>query len=673
MYAEVILAKASPFLDRTFDYAVPGKLETSVKVGLQVLVPFGSRSEVGYITSLKEKSAIKNVKEIIEVRGRFPYFSEKQVELAQWVSKYYFSFFVRALRSMMPPGMRQKEKNKTARTKSVITKEPPVEEAVQESLPMLTPHQQDAFDKVKQSIDANASRTYLLFGVTGSGKTEVYLRLIDYCLQKKRRAIVLVPEIGLTPQMLERFRERFKSAIAILHSSMTIGERKAEWERIASGEAKIVLGTRMAIFAPVKNLGIIVVDEEYEITYKQDQHPHYHARKVAQYLSERDGIPLVLGSATPAVESFYAAENGKYQMLELPNRIDNRKLPPVEIVDMKNEPEKGNMGVISLRLRAELKKVFAQKQQAILFLNRRGYFTYALCRSCANIVKCPDCSVSLLFNKNNSKLNCGHCGFSIRAPIVCPRCQGTAISYFGSGTQRLEGELKDNFPQARIARLDSDSIKEKGKSAQVYRDFRLGKIDLLIGTQLVSKGIDVENVTLIGVVSADTSLSLPDFRSAETTFQQLTQVAGRAGRGGLPGKVIIQTFQPKHYATVAASLHDYRSFYEKEIVSRRELRFPPFSELMHIIISSRDKEKAENCAGIIKEMLIKAAKDKSAIEVLGPAQSAIAKIRGEYRFSILIKSTENNETAILVEDVLSKMLKSSGVKINIDVDPVFLA
>lgn len=531
---------------------------------------------------------------------------------------------------------------------------------------ILTPEQENALSAIKSAIDANRPERFLLYGITGSGKTEVYLQAIAHVLGLGKSAIVLVPEIGLTPQLVQRFRERFEDHIAVLHSSLTEKQRREEWERIASGEARIILGTRLAIFAPLENPGLIVLDEEYEVTYKSEKSPRYHAREVALKLAELNNAVVVMGSATPSIETYYKAETGEYRKLILPKRIDDRPLPPVEVVDMREEIKRKNFGVLSERLKDEIKTTLSNREQIILFMNRLGYFTFVMCRECGLTIECPNCSASLVYDSGERKLRCGRCGFTSDAPVICPRCQSSSIKYFGAGTQRIEDEVGKVFPAARILRYDRDTASKRGSHEVFFSAFAAGEADVLIGTQMVTKGLDVANVTLVGVVSADTNLSLPDFRAAEHTFQLLTQVAGRAGRHHLPGKVIIQTYNPEHYAIQAAARHDYEGFYRKEIEHRRELSYPPFSKLISVLIAGADQKKTAKTAEDIGAFLRK----RLPQGVLGPATAAIKRLRGEWRYRILLKGKELRAMRDAIREVLEKVVVPSEVKVAVDVEPM---
>jgi primosomal protein N' (replication factor Y) len=667
MYAEVILSKVSRGIDKIFHYSIPVELAGKVEVGHQVLIPFGKRREIGYVVGFVEKAEVKKVKDILKVTSEQPIFTEKQVELARWMADYYCSFFLTALRLVMPPGTgrlesRELKVESRKREKKKEKLESPKADYKMADALKPTAEQETALKEIKAAVDQNKPEKILLYGITGSGKTEVYMQAIAHVLDKGRSAIVLVPEISLTPQLIQRFSNRFGDHIAVLHSHLTQKQRAEEWRRVAAGEARIILGARSAIFAPVKELGLIVVDEEFETTYKQDKSPRYHARTIAFYLAEQHRAAVILGSATPSIETYFHAEKGEYQKLLLSKRIDDRPLPPVEIIDMR---KKGNF-LLSEKLRQELKNTLEKGEQAILFINRRGFFTFVLCRECGFAIECPQCSISLAYHSDERKVRCNRCGFSADAPAICPRCHSSSIKYFGIGTQRIEKEVADVFSSARILRYDRDSVSKRGSHEAFFAAFAEGKADVLIGTQMVTKGMDVAKVTLVGVVSADTALNLPDFRSGEHTFQLLTQVAGRAGRHHLPGKVIIQTYQPDNYVIRSAVSHDYDGFYKQEIKHREELGYPPFSRLISILISGAEIKKVvkitEDLEGFLKKRISQG--------ILGPAPAVIPRLRGEWRYHILLKGNDLEKMRTAVAETLEKIVVPSEIKVVVDVEPM---
>jgi primosomal protein N' (replication factor Y) len=526
----------------------------------------------------------------------------------------------------------------------------------------LNEEQDIALKSIVAALDKKKSEKFLLYGVTGSGKTEVYMQAIARVLQMEKDAIVLVPEISLTPQLVKRFRDRFGDHIAVLHSHLTLKQRNIEWERIAMGRAKIVVGARSALFAPVGDLGIIVIDEEYENSYKQDKNPRYHVREVAFYLAKQHNAVVILGSATPSIETYFAAEQGEIKKLVLSKRIDDRKLPPVEVIDMRHEKR----FILSQKLRDELKETISRGEQAILFINRRGFFTFVMCKECGFTLQCPACSISLSYHSGDRKLRCNRCDYSTDAPSLCPQCNSSSITYFGTGTQRIEKEVADTIPGVRIIRYDRDSVSKRGSHEVFFSAFAEKKADVLIGTQMVAKGLDIASVTLVGVVSADTALRLPDFRAAERTFQLLTQVAGRAGRHHLPGKVIIQTYDPENYAIQTATRHDYDDFYNEEIKHRRELNYPPYSKLISLLFSGKDVNKVKKIADDAKSFLSKRINSG----ILGPAPAVISKLRGDWRYQILLKGEDLDELRNAVCESLEKLVVPMEIKLVVDVEPM---
>ncbi|MBM7614514.1 primosomal protein N' [Alkaliphilus hydrothermalis] len=504
-----------------------------------------------------------------------------------------------------------------------------------------TPEQQQVIDEISFALQENKPETYLIHGITGSGKTEIYLRLIEEVISQGKQGIVLVPEISLTPQTVERFRGRFGEGIALLHSSLSEGERYDEWRRISEGKVNIVIGARSAVFAPLKNLGIIIIDEEHEYTYKSEQNPKYHAAEIAAYRSTHEGAVVILGSATPSLESYYKTEVGTVHLMTLKKRPQQSKLPKVEVVDMKRELEEGNQGILSRRLMTLVNENLKNKKQTILFLNRRGFSTFVSCKGCGHVVKCQHCDISMTLHMPQNHLKCHYCGERQFSPSVCPECGSETIKFMGAGTQRLEKMIEELFPTAKIGRMDVDSTSQKGSHAKILGSFRRGEIDILIGTQMISKGLDFPNVTLVGIISVDATLNLPDFRGAEKTFQLITQVAGRAGRGMEEGLVILQTLDPNHYSIRTASRHDYGDFYKEEIMIRREFEYPPFTNLISINFSGKKENEvaayAEKMANMIKYVL----QGKGCIKIndvlLGPNESVISRINQRYRFQIILK------------------------------------
>lgn len=555
--------------------------------------------------------------------------------------------------------------------------------------PMLTPahaaetalqftdDQQRVFQNIEKSLNASEFRTFLLHGVTGSGKTEIYIRCIELVLRRGKTAIMMVPEISLTPQTVGRFQRRFGDKVALLHSGLSNAERYQEWKKIQDGHASIVVGARSAIFAPFKNLGIIIIDEEHDTSYKQDSNPRYHARDTAIVRARDQHAVVVLGSATPSLESRMNCETEKYRYLSLPNRVQNRLLPIVEIKDMRKEKsKKRNYSILSTDLKIAIRHRMERKEQVFLFLNRRGTANYIFCKDCGYVFHCPRCSVTLTFHGNERVLQCHYCNFHTGVPKSCAECSGEVIRFNGFGTQKLEDEVRQLFPEARVTRLDRDTTRTHDAFSTIYKNMTWGEIDILIGTQMITKGHDFPNVTLVGVVHADLSLNIPDFRSSERTFQLLTQVAGRAGRGDVPGQVIIQTLNPDHYVFNYVCDHAYEPFYKSEIQFRKKLNYPPFTRMIALEIESADEKMAEQTARKIQFLLTRKITRNSAVELLGPSRAALYRINDKYRYHIILRSGDVH----LLQSILKQCeempewqtLSSTKIKLTIDVDPVNL-
>lgn len=532
--------------------------------------------------------------------------------------------------------------------------------------PNLTGLQEEALAEIEKLLGSGEFGELLILGVTASGKTEVYLRAIEQVLGGGRTALALVPEIALTVQAVAAYRARFGKKLAVLHSRLSTGEKADEWRRIEAGEASVVLGPRSSLFAPLSNLGIIILDEEHEPAFKQESEPRYHARDVCRELARRSGIPLVLGSATPAVESFYSAQMSQIGLVELPERIDNRPMPEVSLIDMREIAAEGNLTVISKPLREELNSVISCGGQAILFLNRRAYGTIVLCRDCGYTCMCPNCAVSVKFHRTDKTIRCHHCGWSQAAPLICPQCSGHKIASFGVGTQRVEEELLQFCPEANVLRLDKDTTGGKDAFVELLERFRAGEANVMVGTQMLAKGLDFPEVLLVGVINADTSLSFPDFRGAERGYQLLSQVAGRAGRGERPGRVLIQTFRPEHYAIAAARNHDYRTFFKEEIAIREELGWPPFTSVARVVIQNAVNMKAEQTAEGIYQLLLS---DSGDVDILGVSPAPLERLNGQYRWHITMRASSRQS---LIEALKRAGLDRSADGVMVDIDPVSL-
>jgi primosomal protein N' (replication factor Y) len=536
----------------------------------------------------------------------------------------------------------------------------------------LNPPQQAAFDEIRTAILEKQYRIFLLHGVTGSGKTEVYLNAIETVVAEGRSALLLVPEIALTPAMAGQFFSRFGDRVAILHSAFTDVERSEQWRRIRSGAASVVVGTRSGVFAPVTNLGLIVVDEEHDGSYKQEETPRYNGRDVAIVRAQAAGACVILGSATPSLESRYNAERGKYTLLELPGRIEERPMPTVELIDMRQEfLETRKQATFSRKLLDALAKRLENGEQTIVLLNRRGFSSFVACRACGERVQCVNCSLTLTYHKRDRRLLCHYCGYAQKVPSVCPKCSSDHIYFLGVGSERVEEELHQGFPTARIARLDRDTVTGKRQYESILDEFRQGNYDMLVGTQMIAKGHDIPNVTLVGVISADVGLGMPDFRAAERTFQLLTQVAGRAGRGSIPGIVLVQTINPDHYAVRLAAAQDYQAFYEKELAFRRALHYPPFSAMANLLVRSESKEAAMRMAS---ELALRFTPPPDKLKIMGPAEAPVARLKNEYRYQFLIKAASRKALNALLQSVrcFAQEHKWGATALVIDVDPLSL-
>ena len=535
----------------------------------------------------------------------------------------------------------------------------------------LNPDQTTALQAIQGAIDSDRRELFLLHGVTGSGKTEVYMQAMASVLDQGKRVIVLVPEISLTPQTVSRFVGRFGSRVAVLHSNLSDGERYDQWQQIKSGDADIVVGPRSAIFAPFPNLGLIVIDEEHETSYKQDAaHPFYHARDVAVKRSELGGCPLILGSATPSLESFYHAQQGEYTLLKLPSRVSNIEMPPVEIVDMREELKRGNRTIFSTSLRTAIEERLTQKEQIILFLNRRGFSTHVFCRACGYVERCDHCSISLTFHFHTKRMGCRHCGYERPTPQVCPECGSVYIRYFGLGTEQVEQEVVKAFPKARVKRMDADSTTRKDAHQQILDVFKAGEIDILVGTQMIAKGLDFPNVTLVGVISADTALNLPDFRAGERAFNLLTQVAGRSGRSEAGGNVIVQTYMPEHYSIQAAEGHDYLRFYREEIGYREALLYPPLSHAATILLRGEVEAEVIQTANHLLDQLEVFKVDRfPSVEIRGPVPAPLARIRNKFRWHFLLRSEDVGELRELIQCAVTET-SPTNIDLIVDIDPI---
>ncbi|UQF43155.1 primosomal protein N' [Enterococcus faecalis] len=535
----------------------------------------------------------------------------------------------------------------------------------------LNAEQQVAVETILQSVQEQQSQTYLLEGITGSGKTEVYLQVIAEVLNQGKTAIMLVPEISLTPQMVQRFKSRFGEHVAVMHSGLSQGEKYDEWRKIERGEAEVVVGARSAIFAPIENIGVIIVDEEHEASYKQEETPRYHARDLAIWRSEYHHCPVVLGSATPSLESRARAQKNVYQRLRLTQRANQAAtLPTIDVVDMRQEVENGNVSSFSMSLQEKLQERLEKNEQSVLLLNRRGYSSFVMCRDCGYVLPCPNCDISLTLHMDSKTMKCHYCGHEERIPYRCPNCGQDKIRYYGTGTQKVEEELQTLLPDSRILRMDVDTTRRKGAHEKILRTFGEGQADILLGTQMIAKGLDFPNVTLVGVLNADTALNLPDFRSSERTFQLLTQVSGRAGRAEKPGEVIIQSFNPEHYAIQLAKAQDYEDFYTKEMYIRHRGDYPPYYFTVQITASHPEENEAA------KQMFQIARKLKQGLSpqaiLLGPTPNAIIRVNNRYFYQVIIKYKQEPMLQPLLKEILTDTQRATarGLKLSIDAEPM---
>jgi primosomal protein N' (replication factor Y) len=704
---------------------------------------FGERKIFGTVTALAEESAQTKLKPILKVIGAQTLVTPKVLKLARWIGEYYCCAPETALKSVLPEAIR-KEKDGWKKqlfvralpisgalpkltkrqqevwniieerrellltellelaeiasaaivrkledrglveiTSEISERDPYAREYILPTQSItLNSAQAKALGEITRVMNTeNSSHTFLLHGVTGSGKTEVYLQALTRALEQGKGAIVLVPEIALTPQTVERFKARFSSGklqtlVAVLHSHLSAGERHDEWHKIRQGRARIVIGARSAIFAPVEPLGLIIVDEEHESTYKQEEAPRYHARDVAIMRGQMENAVVVLGSATPSLESFYNCKRGKFTLLELPERVDDQKMPHVRVVDMRQaaHKEKGTP-IFSPQLKEAVTQRLERGEQTILFLNRRGYSTSLQCPKCGYVCNCPNCSLALTFHRQEQKLACHICGHVEKVPLVCPngKCKNPAIRFSGTGTQRVEETLAKLFPKARIKRMDADTMKRKDDYRRVLSDFRAGKTDILVGTQMIAKGLHFPNVTLVGIIYADLALHQPDFRAGERTFQLLTQVAGRAGRGDVEGEVFVQAFAPFHPAIQYARRHDFNGFYEQEIEFREQLKYPPVSRVALLTLKGRNEEKIKFSAEHLKRELEKNLKEIKDLILAGPAPAPLLRAETFYRYQIMLRTRAMSALSRELARIIQSLALPEDVTLAVDIDPVNLA
>ncbi len=664
-YIDVVIDNKSEHTDALYTY---GCEDDHIRVGQKVYVPFanGNRIREGYVFSVADTpdKEYKNLK-FVDSLDEDICLNEEMVSTCKWMKHRYLCKYIDAVKCFTPAGSkskRGKERNpcKGAEGEAIIVE-------------TLTSEQQHAVDEVTSALKSGMHDRFLLQGVTGSGKTEVYMRAAEFCISQGRGVIMLVPEISLTTQIIDRFIGRFGAErIAVLHSRLSMGERYDEWMRIKNGQVDIVIGARSAVFAPMENIGLILLDEEHETTYKSDMSPKYDTVEVAlKRLQEHKGV-LVCGSATPSVVTKYRAEQGIYKTLELTERYNRVALPQVEVVDMRQELRNGNKSVISQTLYNEIDTALKAGKQIILFLNRRGYSTFISCRECGEVLECPHCGISLTYHKESGSARCHYCGHEIRLPKVCPECGSKYIRYFGTGTEKVEEAIKAMFEDAVVERLDLDSVKKKGSIDAILNRFKKGKTDILIGTQLVAKGLDFRNVGLVGIVSADVTLHIPDFRSPERTFQLITQAAGRAGRGDETGRVVIQSYTPDNYAVQRAAAQDYKGFYEEELMLRQMMGYPPYSDLFQVVFSSKSEAVARAGGEWWFADMTEILGEDESVNVFEPQPAPMNKIKETYRYCMLIKCPQGKRKnyAEALKKVKEKNKdKKNTYTVTVDINP----
>jgi primosomal protein N' (replication factor Y) (superfamily II helicase) len=654
-----------------FTYKIDAALWNDSYKGARILIPFTNRTIMGYCIERLDDEKIENpakIKEAISLIDRKPLLNAKMLSLTKKISEYYFCSWGEAIENSLPGLLKQKKVpiEEVIKRKSKREKLPDV--AIRETL-ILTPEQKRSLERIERLLEKETFERVLLFGVTGSGKTEIYIRAIKNVLARKKTAICLVPEIALTKHLESYFLSHFGEQLALFHSRMTPQEKFLIWKDIYEGKKSVVLGPRSALFAPLENIGIIIVDEEHENTYKQNETPRYHAREVAAMRAAGEQALLIYGGATPSIETMYETRTANVSLIRLERRVVDRPLPEVRVVDMKYEVRNDKISLISQFLKDLIEKKLEAKEGIILFLNRRGFATSITCYKCGTTVECPICRLPLTYHQAEKKLLCHYCAFTMNPPEQCPSCKNPKIHYGGLGTERIESYIAKLFPLARIERFDTDRVRKKGEHEKIIHDFYHKKIDILIGTQMITKGFDFPHVTLVGIINADTMLALPDFRSTERTFQLLTQVAGRAGRGDKKGIVVIQTFLPSHYAIQTAAKHDFISLYEQEIKRREELSYPPYSRLINIIIRGRDENKVREYAQSTKVVLENALKDWK-LDMLGPAPLPFYHLKGYFRWHIMLKGNNLSQLNNEIRAAFSTIKRSANCQIAIDVDPV---
>ncbi len=718
MFADVLIELKAKQVAKTFKYHVPINLENKMAIGVRVFVPFNSQKLEGFVMEINSEKPDYQTKDILNVIDDYPVINEEMYELGKYLSKKTMATLISCYQTMLPKALKahhgvkinkkyvtylylkdktysganatqkrilklfekqemvlkSEAKNISQSSLDTLLKKQVLIEKQQETYRLkqkeivkteklpLNQYQHKCYQEIKKVL--NTFTPFLLHGVTGSGKTEVYMQVIDEVLKQNKEVIVLVPEISLTPQLVNTFRNRFGSDVAILHSALSDGEKYDEWRKIERGEVHIAIGARSAIYAPFTNLGLIIIDEEHSTTYKQENNPKYNAIDVALWRCKRYNCPIVLGSATPSIESYTRAKTGVYTLLEMPDRI-NKNMPKVYLVDMKEEM-RYRFKVYSRLLKQKIEERLKNDEQIIILLNRRGYSTVVSCQNCGYVDKCPNCDIPLIYHKKNNIMKCHYCGYQKPKLLVCPSCKSKDINEFGMGTQKLEEITKELFPMARVVRMDIDTTSKKGSHERIIKDFANKKYNLLIGTQMIAKGLDFEDVTLVGVLNGDASLNIPDFRSSERTFQLLSQVAGRAGRSEKLGEVVIQGFNIDHYSIQKASVHDYLSFYKEELHIRHRLKYPPYYNLCLVKIEGKKYEEvvteSEKIGKYFRQNL------HNEIIVLGPSSPTMIKINNIYRMQIILKYKNTKDIINTLKFLQDKYLNNKNINIDIDLN-----
>jgi len=667
-----------------FSYTLPPDLASKAQPGVRVRIPFKNREMVGYLVGFGKTPSHIRIKPIAGILDGEPVISERMLQLTKKISEYYGASWGEAIENALPRWVKYGKKATRAMASISDNRRGapcgrPIDiesrsRAAARAAPTynfeLTPDQHKAFGAIREAFRQRLPKPILLYGVTGCGKSEIYIRAIQETLKRDQSAICLVPEIALTEQIRHFFKNHFGGQLEILHSKLAESERFLAWKRIEKGERRVVLGPRSAVFAPVPRLGLIIMDEEHEGSYKQETTPRYHAREVARWRAEQEGALFVMGSATPSLEIMNLAAKHDVTRLDLLTRIDERKLPHVTLIDLKNYiyGTQRKLTILTPPLSQAIEQNLKKKEGTLLLLNRRGYSTLIQCPRCSQSESCVSCQVNLTYHQEDEFLLCHYCNYQKKVPDQCSHCQSPLLRFRGFGTEKVENEVARAFPTARIARMDTDSMRKRGSHETLLRDFRARKIDILIGTQMIAKGFDFPHVTLVGVVLADVGLMLPDFRSAERTFQLLTQVAGRAGRGKLPGRVLIQTFSPDHPSIRFAKDHDYLRFQKHESAQRLEFDYPPYAQLINLIVRSRDEKKSYLFVRALRDELKKHLSE--AVSVIGPAPLPFYKLRGHFRWHLMLKSKDGGFDNAKILQALRTIKKPSGIAYALDVDPM---